>query len=99
MSSWGPNQKFLVSLCPRKILSLLFLPCVFISHQRIIVHSLRLVKEVQTLIPPYIGLDFDQNVRKGLQEVTATIGELQSLEHLATYGRPLYAVLIHLQSM
>ena len=62
-------------------------------------HSLRLVDEVRTLIPPYFALSFDQNVRKGLKEVTATIGELQSLELLATYGRPLYAVLIHLQSM
>ena len=51
------------------------------------------------MIPPYIALDFDQNVLKNQQKVTATIGELQSLEHFATYGRPMYAVLIRLQSM
>ena len=100
MSSWGPNQVFLISLRPREIVSLLFfLSCVLISHRRIIVLSLRLVNELQKLLLPYIALDFDQNVLKGQQEVTATIGELQSLEHLATYGRPMYAVLIRLRSM
>ena len=61
--------------------------------------SLRLGNELQKLLPPYIALDFDQNVLKGRQEVTAKIGELQSLEHLATYGRPMYAVLIRMRSM
>ena len=67
---------------------------VLISHCRIIVLSLRLGKELRQLLAPYIALDFDQNVFKGQPEVTATIGELQSLEHLASYGRPMYAVLI-----
>ena len=80
---------------PSPVASLLFLACVLISHRRIIVLSLRLGK----LLLPYIALDFDQNVLKGRQEVTAKIGELQSLEHLATYGRPMYAVLIRLRSM
>ena len=53
--------------------------------------SLRLAKEMRKLLPPYIALDFDN---KGLPEVTATIGKLQSLTHLASYGRPLYAALI-----
>jgi hypothetical protein len=67
---------------------------VLISHCRIIVLSMRLGKELRQLLAPYIALDFDQNVFKGQPEVTATIGELQSLEHLASYGRPMYAVLI-----
>jgi hypothetical protein len=60
--------------------------------------SLRLSKEMRTFLPPYIALDFDQHVHKG-QEVTATIGSLQSIGHLATYGRPMYGVLIRLRSM
>jgi hypothetical protein len=67
---------------------------VFISHCRIIVLSLRLGNELRQLPAPYIALDFDQNVCKGQLDVTATIGELQSLEHLASYGRPMYVVLI-----
>jgi hypothetical protein len=66
---------------------------VLISHCRIIVVSLRLNKELRKLLPPYIALGFDQNTSKGQPEATATIGELQSLEHLASYGRPMYAVL------
>ncbi|KAF8806748.1 hypothetical protein BYT27DRAFT_7223930 [Phlegmacium glaucopus] len=50
--------------------------------------SLRLAKEQRVLLPPYIALDFDHN--KGLPEVTATIGKLQSLTHLASYGRPMW---------
>ncbi|KAF8726091.1 hypothetical protein AX14_008074 [Amanita brunnescens Koide BX004] len=46
-----------------------------------------LPKKCKTLLPPYIALDFDN---KGLPEVTATIGKLQSLRHLASYGRPLW---------
>ena len=60
--------------------------------------SLRLLKELRKL-PPYIALDFDHNVLKSQVEVTATIGELQSIEHLASYGRPMYAVLTRLRSM
>jgi hypothetical protein len=56
-----------------------------------LVSSLRLDSELRKLLPPYIALDFDQNVPKGQTEVTVTIGELQSLEHLASYGRPMYA--------
>ncbi|KAF8268647.1 hypothetical protein EI94DRAFT_1800166 [Lactarius quietus] len=52
--------------------------------------SLRLVNELQKLLLPYITLGFDQNVLKGRQEVTAKISELQSLEHLATYGHPMW---------
>jgi hypothetical protein len=67
---------------------------VLISHCRIIVVSLRLGNELRKLLAPYIALDFDQNVSKDQSEVTATIGEFQSLEHLAGYGRPMYAVFI-----
>ncbi|KIM86830.1 hypothetical protein PILCRDRAFT_4708 [Piloderma croceum F 1598] len=52
--------------------------------------SLRLLKELRKLLPPYIALDFDHNVLKSQAEVTATIGELQSIEHLASYGRPVW---------
>jgi hypothetical protein len=100
MSSWGPNQACLISLCPGDIVSLLILfPCVLISYRRIIVLSLRLGNELRKLLLLYIALDFDQNVLKGQQEITATIGELQSLEHLATYGCPMYPVLIRLRNM
>jgi hypothetical protein len=60
-----------------------------LSHSRIIVNSLRLQKEIQELLGPYIALDFDQNVPTGRQEVTVKIGYLQSLEYLVSYGRPL----------
>ena len=56
-----------------------------------IVRSPRLSKEMRQLLPPYIALDFDN---QGLPEVTVTIGKLQSLMHLASYGRPLYAALV-----
>ena len=55
--------------------------------------SLRL-KELRKLLPPYIALDFDQNTVANQPETTATIGELQSIKHLANYGRPMYAVLV-----
>ena len=51
------------------------------------------------MLPPYIALDFDRNVLKCQQGVTGKIGELQSIEHLATYGRPMYVVLIRLWSI
>lgn len=67
---------------------------VLISHCRIIVVSLRLGNELKKLLAPYIALGFDQNASKDQPEVTATIGEFQSLEHIASYGRPMYAVFI-----
>lgn len=51
--------------------------------------SLRLEKELRQFVAPYVALDFDQNVPKGRQEVTVKIVDLQSLEHLACYGRPM----------
>jgi hypothetical protein len=66
---------------------------VLISHCRITVLSFRLNTELRILLAPYIALDFDQNVSKGPFPATATIDELQSLEHLAIYGRPMCAVL------
>ena len=100
MSSWGPNQAFLISLRCRYIVCLLILlACVLISHRRTIVLSLRLGNELRKLLLPYIALDFDQNVVEDRQEVIVTMGELQSLKHFATYGRPMYAVLIRLRSI
>jgi len=55
--------------------------------------SLRFGDELRKLLPLYIALDFDQNVIKGRPEATSKIGELQSLEHLSSYGRPMYAIL------
>ncbi|KAF8325743.1 hypothetical protein F5887DRAFT_1289437 [Amanita rubescens] len=52
--------------------------------------SLRLAKEMRKLLLPYIALHFDN---KGVSEV-ATIGELQSHTHLASYGRPLWRALL-----
>ena len=53
------------------------------------VNSLRLQKEIQELLGPYIALDFDQNLLTDRKEVTVTIGWLQSLQRFANYGRPL----------
>ena len=67
----------------------------FISHRRIIVSSLRLRKELETLLPPYIALDFDQNMPVGGGTAAAVkFAQLRSLEHLAKYGRPLYVVFV-----
>jgi hypothetical protein len=53
--------------------------------------SLRLRKEVEGLLGPYIALGFDQNVIcQNRALVTVTIGELQSIEYLSRYGRPMY---------
>ena len=57
--------------------------------------SLRLRRELQRPLPPYIALDFDQNVlANNRKPVIFTMGELKSIAHLSKYGRPLYAILI-----
>ena len=50
--------------------------------------------KLRKLLLPHIALDFDQNTVANQPETTATIGELQSIKHLASYGRPMYAVLV-----
>lgn len=53
--------------------------------------SLRLRRGLKRLMKPFIGVGFDQNaIYPGGVHMTTTIGELQSVEHLATYGRPLW---------
>jgi len=42
------------------------------------------------LLSPYIALGFDQHmIAESKEEKTITMGELQTIEHLAKYGRPL----------
>ncbi|KAM6495125.1 hypothetical protein JOM56_009748 [Amanita muscaria] len=56
------------------------------------VHSFRLVTEIAQLLPPYITLGFDQyHVHKEEKEITARMGDFQTIEHLAQYGRPLWS--------
>jgi len=43
------------------------------------------------LLPPYVALGFDHHAIANAQEPRAvTMGELQSIKHLAQYGRPLW---------
>ena len=54
------------------------------------VSSLKLIQEVARLLPPYTALGFDHHAIANAQKPrTVTIGELQSIKHLAQYGRPL----------
>jgi hypothetical protein len=54
------------------------------------VASLKLIREMARLLPPYMALGFDHHAIANAQEPrTVTIGELQSIKHLAQYGRPL----------
>jgi hypothetical protein len=57
--------------------------------------SLRLKDELKRLLLPYLALGFDQNmIVNGRAAKSITIGELQTVEHLCKYGRPLYAALV-----
>lgn len=51
------------------------------------VASLKLIREMARLLPPYMALGFDHHAIANSR--TVTIGELQSIKHLAQYGRPL----------
>ncbi|TFK75164.1 hypothetical protein BDN72DRAFT_561208 [Pluteus cervinus] len=54
--------------------------------------SLRTRLEVATVLPPFFALGFDQIITKSNQTVTSyTMGEISSLNHIAKYGRPLWA--------
>ena len=54
------------------------------------VASLRLIQEMAHLLPPYVALGFDHHAIANAREPrTVTMGELQSIKHLAQYGRPL----------
>ena len=56
-----------------------------------VVLSLRLRREIERLLGPYIALGFDQNVIcQNRASATVTMGELQSIENLSKYGRPMY---------
>ena len=66
----------------------------YIAHAYIFdlgtVNSLRLKSEMKRLILPYFALGFDQHmISRGRRALSATIGELQSLEHVCEFGRPL----------
>ena len=55
--------------------------------------SLKLRQELSRLVPPYIALDFDQQViTRDQTQADIRIRDFQSIQHLAQYGRPLYAV-------
>lgn len=56
-----------------------------------LVPSLRLREGLKQLMKPFIGVGFDQNaIYSGGVHMATTIGKLQSVECLSTYGRPLY---------
>lgn len=62
--------------------------------------SLRLKDELKRLLPPYIALDFDQNMTAESQEPhCVTVEELQTLRHLARYGRPLCVVSVFMNTV
>ncbi|KIL60391.1 hypothetical protein M378DRAFT_26527 [Amanita muscaria Koide BX008] len=55
-------------------------------------NSLRLRDEIVELLPPYIGLGFDQHeIYKEKKEIITTMDHFQTIEHLAQYGRPLWS--------
>ncbi|EDR00639.1 uncharacterized protein LACBIDRAFT_313129 [Laccaria bicolor S238N-H82] len=59
------------------------------------VHSLRHRLELAQLLPPYIVLSFDQRViAKNQAAVSVSMGHLQTIEHLAQCGRPLWSALL-----
>jgi hypothetical protein len=46
-------------------------------------------------VPPFIALDFDQHViAKKRTVVNLQVGDFETIEHLAQYGRPLYALAV-----
>jgi hypothetical protein len=62
--------------------------------------SLRLKTEIMSLLPPYIALGFDQNAIAGNQTPKhVTVAQLQTLEHLSQYGRPLYMVSVFMNAV
>jgi hypothetical protein len=64
------------------------------------VHSLRLRSEIACLLAPYIALGFDQNAIAESQAPTCvTVAQLQTLEHLSQYGRPLYVVSVFVNAV
>jgi hypothetical protein len=54
------------------------------------VGSLRLKGELKRFLLPYFALGFDQHVANGPRDVCVALDELQSLEHICKFGRPLY---------
>ncbi|EDR00640.1 uncharacterized protein LACBIDRAFT_333946 [Laccaria bicolor S238N-H82] len=57
--------------------------------------SIRLWLELAQLLPPYIVLSFDQRViAKNQAAVSVSMGHLQTIEHLAQCGRPLWSALL-----
>jgi len=64
--------------------------CIFIWLIDKPVASLKLIREMARLLPPYMALGFDHHAIANAQKPqTVTIGKLQSVKHLAQYGRPL----------
>jgi hypothetical protein len=56
--------------------------------------SLKLKRELATLLPPYIDLGFDQQaIAMGRAVVSVRMGEMQTIEFLSRYGRPMYVYL------
>jgi hypothetical protein len=52
--------------------------------------SVKLRLEGIQLLPPYIAIGFDQiAIAEDRGEVVVKMGELQSIKHLAKYGRPM----------
>jgi hypothetical protein len=68
------------------------LACTYLTEE--IVLSLRLKAELARLLPPYIDLGFDQQaIAMGREVVSIRMGEMQTIEFLCRYGRPMYVYL------
>lgn len=60
--------------------------------------SLKLRQEMMQLVSPYVALDFDQQIiANGGTLVDIPFKRLETIEHAAQYGRPLYACLVSLE--
>ena len=73
---------------PRKSLSTASLACTCLTEA--IVHSYRLKQEVARLPTPYIDLGFDQRAIAKSRAVSVRMGDMETIEFLSQYGRPLY---------
>jgi hypothetical protein len=74
---------------PSKRQSPASLACTCLTEE--IVLSLKLKAELTRLLPPYIDLGFDQRaIAMRTEVVSVRMGEMQTIEFLCRYGRPMY---------
>jgi hypothetical protein len=71
-----------------------FTLCACMCLTEAIVHSAWLKQQVSRILPPYIHLGFDQQViaiAKNKVEVTVHMQNMETIEFISQYGRPMYA--------